>query len=187
MSAWYLAHENELLIDIDEYTRPTKDGAPWGEIFFRRRLREAIKAGKLSVQSVWLLRSSSPRHFQIFLRLRHRLDVFERLTWQLHLGSDLYRGRADLMRACRGFTSPSLLIRPSQIDGFYRLPDDVCNCRVKHRTDDPATHCSTYRHYRGMSPWELFGPSSTDREQFVALPEGEVPITKILKKTLDRP
>ncbi|PWT73847.1 MAG: hypothetical protein C5B59_12345 [Bacteroidetes bacterium] len=188
MSYWYIAHDDELLLDIDEYTRPAKDGSPWGEVFFRRRLREAINAGKLAVKTVHLARSVTPRHFQIFVKLKSPMPLFERLVWQLHLGSDLYRGRADLMRAARGFPAPSLLIRSTPVPNFYhRCFDAVCPCTSKHLSGDVSTHCEIFKRYRGMSPWELFGPSSTDRERFIALPEGNVPLSKILKKVLDTP
>src|SRR5271157_47250 len=68
MSYWYIAHDDELLIDIDEYTRPTKQGAPWGEMFFRRRLRDAILDHKLFVSAVYLDRSNSEHHFQIIVK-----------------------------------------------------------------------------------------------------------------------
>jgi len=181
MSYWMLAHSDELLIDLDDFMRPAKSGGPWGEVFFRRRLREAMRAGKLAVREVWLVRSSSPHHFQIIVRLKKALPLMERLVWQLHLGSDLYRGRADLMRAAKGIKAPSLLILPEPIPGFYREPDRVCECVKKHVTaENPA--CAVWRELRGMSPWELFGPSSQEKEGCVALPLGRVPLELILRK-----
>src|SRR5438477_166939 len=110
MSFWYIAHNDELLLDLDDYMRPTKTGCPWGEAFFRRRLRDAIAAGKLQVREVWLVNSMSEHHYHAFIRLKARplTAVLARLVWQLHLGSDLYRGRADLMRFVRGIEAPSL-------------------------------------------------------------------------------
>lgn len=188
MSVWYLSKFDELLIDLDDYTRPTKSGGPWGEMFFRRRLRDAMTAGKLNVSSVWLVRSSSDHHFQAVVRLAENMPTVERLVWQLHLGSDLYRGRADLMRAARGFAAPSLLILPYRIDDFYREPDRVCSCVMKHKTDEQqklaeqGQGCAIWRELRGMSPWELFGPSSTDVEKFISLPVGPVPLSLIMRK-----
>lgn len=188
MSVWYLSKFDELLIDLDDYTRPTKSGGPWGEMFFRRRLRDAMTAGKLNVRSVWLVRSASEHHFQAVVRLAEKMPTVERLVWQLHLGSDLYRGRADLMRAARGFAAPSLLILPNRIDDFYREPDRVCSCVTKHSTEGQlqlqakGRGCAIWRELRGMSPWELFGPSSTDVEKFISLPVGPVPLSLIMRK-----
>src|SRR5271154_3908207 len=99
MSYWYIARQDELLIDLDEYMRPTKSGCPWGEAFFRRRLRDAMSAGKLNVKEVWLVNSTSEHHYHAIIRLKtdwrkRKQEIptdIERLVWQLHLGSDLYR------------------------------------------------------------------------------------------------
>jgi hypothetical protein len=187
MSHWYLAHEDELLLDIDDYTRPTKDGAPWGEIFFRRRLRAATESGKLNVKGLYVAESSTRGHFQIAIRLERNCPLLERLCWQLHLGSDLYRGRADLMRAARGIAAPSLLIRPDAWPSLYRKADAVCSCTRKHVTSElselnKSERCPIWQKYRGMSPWELFGPSSQEREKYIPLPLGKVPLDVILSK-----
>lgn len=182
MSFWYLAHDNELLIDLDDATRATRTGAPWIETFFRRRLRDAIADRKLNVRQVFLARSTSPKHYHVAIRLWHAMDVIERLAWQLHLGSDLYRGRADLMRAARKIEAPSLLIRSEQIPKFYRPADRLCDCTTKHVTAEQPT-CDVWRELRGLSPWELFGRSSPEiPERGVALPIGEVPIGLIMAK-----
>lgn len=179
MAFWYLAHDDELLIDLDEYARPAKSGGPWGEVFFRRRLRDAILGSKLPVIDAYLAESSSPHHFHAIVRLRYALPTFERLTWQLELGSDLYRGRADLMRAARGIDAPSLLIRNSLFPDLYRPPDLECPCTEKHITSE-YPECFAWRKYRGLSPWELFGaPSHSGAEYAVKLPRGRVPLELI--------
>ena len=181
MALWYLAHEDELLIDLDDATRPTKSGGPWIEMFFRRRLRDAIVSGKLDVAGVWLDRSSSPKHYHAAVRLAAPLSVFERLTWQLQLGSDLYRGRADLMRAARSIVGPSLLIRAEPIRDFDRAPDRECRCTEKHLTSAPPD-CDVWRELRGMSPWELFGKSEMVPELAIGLPRGRVPMAAIMRR-----
>lgn len=199
---WYVAHHDELLIDLDEYMRPTKTGCPWGEAFFRRRLRDAMAAGKLDVEEVWLVNSTSEHHYHAIVRIEPRWgkagtdtprwtpEDMERLVWQLHLGSDLYRGRADLMRLARNVYGPSLLIRHEKIAGFYREPDAVCDCTKKHDTEQQCAlgdlGCPIWQHYRGMSPWELFGPSRKQTERFVALPTGRVPLELIMKVEVEK-
>jgi hypothetical protein len=185
LSYWYLAHSDELLLDLDDYMRPTKSGGPWGEIFFRRRLRDAMAANKLNVNFVCLSRSESAHHFHVIIRLAEPMRELERLIWQLHLGSDLYRGRADLMRfAHYGIDVPtlpaSLLILQKKFTGLYRGPDAECNCTKKHITAENPT-CIVWREYRGDSPWKLFGPSRKLPEKFVPLPLGKVPFNLLMK------
>jgi len=198
MSYWYVAHDDELLLDLDDYMRPTKTGCPWGEAFFRRRLRNAMAAGKLKVSEVWLVRSTSERHFHAIVRTSsfiNRSDLaaqVSRLIWQLHLGSDLYRGRADLMRAVRGFPCASLLIRDEPIPNFYRKPDAQCDCTKKHSTEEQfnivnsgGIACPVFQQLRGVSPWELFGPSSKESEKFIPLPAGRVPLELVMSKFIE--
>lgn len=180
MAVWYLAHEDELLIDLDEYMRPTKSKGVWGEEFFRKRLRDAILGGKLRVWNVFLFHSHSAKHYQAIIRLKQPMPLIERLVWQMYLGSDLYRGRCDLMRAARGVEAPSLLIRAERIYGFYREPDYVCSCTEKHKTADPPD-CAVWHKLRGMSPWELFGEPSKSPEYGVALSIGHVPLDLIMQ------
>lgn len=180
MSYWYLAHPDELLLDLDDYMRTTKSGGPWGEIFFRRRLRDAMAANKLQVKSVYLARSQSEHHFHIIVRLARIMPSLERLVWQLHLGSDLYRGRADLMRLARGIKVPSLLILQQEFEGLDRAADAICDCTKKHITEENP-NCAIWREYRGHSPWELFGPSRKLKEKFVPLSLGKVPFDLLMK------
>lgn len=199
MSVWYLASPTELLLDLDEYMRPApgKDGSrgPWGEIFFRRRLRNAMLAGRLNVSRVHLIRSTSALHWHAFVLLAHAMPLMERLIWQLQLGSDLMRARSDLMRATRGIKHPSLLIRdtpiPSGPNGgrdFWRTPDRQCFCTTKHVTEQQAAlgqdACPVWRELRGQTPWELFGPPAHGLERGVCLPEGDVPLADILRINL---
>lgn len=184
MAVWYFAHNTELLMDLDEYMRPARSGGgPYGEMFFRRRLRDAIKSRKLKVSEVWLAPSWNPKHYHAVVRLKLPLPLYERLTWQLKLGSDVYRSTADLMRACRKAKHPSLLILPAPITDFYREPDAVCACTEKHKTEErPA--CPVWRRVRGMSPWELFGKPVRKPEKHVPLPLGKVPLSAIMEVRL---
>jgi len=166
--------------------RPSKSGCPWGEAFFRRRLRDAIRDEKLHVIYVNLIQSATKGHFHAIVTLRANLPIMQRLIWQLHLGSDLYRGRADLMRAARNIYAPSLLIVPSPIPSF-RTWDFKCGCTEKHVTekifDQPeGERCKVWNKLRGMSPWELFGRSPRKIEKSVSLPVGIVPLELIMKE-----
>lgn len=188
MSYWYIARSDELLLDLDDYMRPSKSGCPWGEAFFRRRLRSAILDDKLKVSEVYVLQSSSAGHYHAIVKLESPLPTIMRLVWQLHLGSDLYRGRADLMRHARGFTAPTLLIRPRPIaENFYRDADAICTCTEKHVTSKIMAlpvkkRCAVWMKYRGMSPWELFGRSGESSERFIPLPIGKVSLDVILAR-----
>jgi hypothetical protein len=158
---WYIAREDELLLDLDRPERKLLDGSTFLDTFFWGRLSGAIHDRKLTLagkptDSTVLVKSATPNHMHIYIRLDGKLPLFERMAWQLWLGSDLYRGRADLMRAARGHPHPSLLIEPQIITALWRKPDDQCLCARKHRTED-RPRCRTWRKYRGPSPWELFG------------------------------
>ena len=185
MAVWYVQHDDELLLDLDHYERLTKNGGVHGEEFFRLRLQAAIESGRLHVRSVWLVPSTNEKHFHAIVRITdNRISVIERLVWQIHLGSDLYKGRADLMRAARGDLFPSLLIRAKPIERFYRLPDAVCECTEKHDTNEQWTlgkkACAVWQYYRGHTPWQLFGPSPAPQYR-VRLPNGEVPLESIMQ------
>lgn len=193
---WYVAHEDELLLDLDDYYRPTRHAdATWGEAFFRRRLRDAIRSQKLEVSAVWLVRSQTEGHYQAIVRLgketvrSFRMPPLDQLIWQMYLGSDLYRSRADLMRAIRGMRAPSLLIMKDKIHGFYREPDRVCQCNTKHNIVEimqqpESKRCKVWTCLRGLSPWELFGESKREPEVSVPLSIGEVPLADIMSKVL---
>ena len=192
MSFWYLAHPDELLIDLDDYTRPapSKTGesrGPWGEIFFRRRLADAIRADRLKVcdPPVYLGRSNSERHWHAIVRLRYPMPLDQRLTWQLRLGSDLMRAQADLMRAAMCVDFPSLLIRNTPMKGFYREPDRQCACTRKHDTAEQSAlngqGCPVWRELRGLTPWQLFRPTHHGDHRGIILPVGEVPLELILQ------
>ena len=189
MSFWYLPTPEELFLDLDDYMRPapSKSGdsrGPWGEIFFRRRLADAIRADRLPVASVYLDHSATARHWHAIVKLRRTMPLVERLVWQLRLGSDLMRGQADLMRAVRGVDSPSLLIRSTPMADFYREPDRVCGCTRKHDTREQAqlngSACPVWKELRGMTPYELFGPTLKCHHRALPLPIGEVPLGMIL-------
>jgi hypothetical protein len=183
MAYWFIRHPSELLLDLDDAGRRTRSGAPWIEVFFRRRLRDAIAAGRLKVREVWLVRSNSPHHYSAFIRLLHPMPPLEALVWQLHLGSDLYRGRADLMRLARGQADTCSLLIFNEDPQVYRRADYVCACRRKHKTED-RPDCAVWRKLRGSSPWELFGPSSQAVERGVPLPLGRVPLSLIMEVRL---
>jgi hypothetical protein len=103
----------------------------------------------------------------------------------MHLGSDLYRGKADLTRLAKKVLFPSLIIEkrvitdPTTGEPFYRSPDAVCDCTGKHDTveqfkmGDKA--CGVWRKFRGFAPWELWGPPSKAQHR-VKLRDGKVPI-----------
>lgn len=210
MSYWYVAHYNELLIDLDDYMRPARNGCPYGEAFFRRRLRDAIINGKLDVQEVWLVESATVGHYHAIVRLNYfwpvesqdkpinlmnfeSMEQLRNLIWQLQLGSDLYRAKSDLMRFALGIQCPSLLIMPKRIPNFYREPDAICSCVKKHITSEmmeipKEKRCAIWNQFRGMTPWELFGKNSNvdgRPEKFMRPILGKVPMDAILSQVFE--
>jgi hypothetical protein len=183
MSVWYLKRNDELLLDLDDAYRKTSSGRNWLEEFFRRRLKSAVLSGKLKVKKVCIAESLSRNHLHIAVLLAEPIPELEGLVWQLVLGSDLYRGRADLMRYASGIKPASLLIRSGRFPRFWRPPDAQCKCQNKHDTvkmgelGDRA--CKVWRRYRGASPWQLFGEPLRE-EKTVKLNLGIVALNRIL-------
>jgi hypothetical protein len=184
MAFWYLAHADELLLDVDGADVQLERGGTRLEMFCRRRLRDGIVAGLLKVKCVTAAASYTPGHLHVCVTLHRPMPTMERLIWQSWLGSDLYRSRADLMRAHRGHAYPSLLIAP---DRYPRLrdPDAVCSCAGKHPTvlAEGVAACPVWAEYRGPSPWECFGAPSTrpDEGVRVALRVGRWSLDDILR------
>ncbi len=173
MAAWYIARSNEFLIDMDRAFQPMHEsGRTRFELFFRRRLRDAERAGLFMLRKVVVEPSYSDGNVHVFVELTKPMTDLERLIWQSWLGSDLYRSRTDLKRYQMKHMFPSLLIAP-KASAAFREPDDVCDCDGKHETvdlyDNPDKACSAWHRYRGPTPWECFGePASGAGEGFTA-------------------
>lgn len=155
---WYIARPDELLIDLD---RPCDRIQGWTrlEYLFEARLLAALRERKLAVKQVWKAPSISG-NLHIAVLLAQEMPALERLVWQTWLGSDLLRGRADLMRLAQQHPYPSLLITTARIP--WRPPDAICRCRHKHVT--VRSRCRVMARYRGPSPWALFGAPLTRAE-----------------------
>jgi hypothetical protein len=165
---WYLKRNDELLLDIDHPERKVKDGN-WYEEIFQRRLYDAIAAEKLKIVDIVVAPSNTSVHLHVAIKLESKLSELEGLIWQLHLGSDLYRAKADLMRNARRIKPASLLIRSTPFANFWRSYDATCRCKDKHSTEQQVALgsrcCKTWLKYRGLTPWDLFGPPSRKENQ----------------------
>lgn len=193
MSVWYFPRPRlELFIDLDNYMRPApsrsgESKGPWGEVFFRRRLADAIEAGVLPFSRLFLDHSNSEKHWHAIVVLAEPgVSLLGQLAWQQRLGSDLMRCQADLMRFDKGVKHPSLLIRNKPMTDFYRPPDRECACTKKHDTAEQMAlngkGCPVWHEFRGMTPWQLFGPTNHEPRWGAMLPIGEVPLELILSK-----
>jgi hypothetical protein len=171
MSAWYIAHDDELLVDLDRcYRKHEKSGRLEGEIFFKHRLYDAEDAGLFELHDfgTYLIASATPGHMHGYVRLKRPMALVERLTWQSWTGSDFLRSRADWMRFARGIKYPSILEEPAAIRNFYRGPDYVCECPGKHKSEE-RPDCEVWRLLRGADIYELFG-RPTKLEDLAVLP-----------------
>lgn len=181
MAAWYIARANELLLDVDRAMAPTKAGGPPRlDAFVRRRVRDAVLARKLDVKRLVVAPSYSPGNRHVLITMGRSMPMMERLIWQAWLGSDLYRARADLMRAAMGHLYPSLLVAP-RIIPEWRAPNAICPCEGKHAID--GSECKAWRRFRGPSPWECFGkPSTSVSEGWIAdIGIGEMPQAMLMR------
>lgn len=167
MAAWYIARNDELLIDMDRAFDVVREstGATRFEMFFRRRLRDAERAGLLMVRKLVVEESFTPGNVHCYVQLQSPIKDLHRLIWQSWLGSDLYRSRTDMMRYANRHMYPSLLILPRK-SMAWRDPDAECHCTDKHDTaelfENPEKGCKAWNKYRGPTPWECFGEPATD-------------------------
>jgi len=118
---WYVAHPNEILIDMDNPERSIKHSM--------RRLNGAIECFRLFVDKVEMHNSFSGKHLHFLITLNRNMGSIEKSVWGIILHSDIYRGCSNIMRSLRNHPSPDLLITPSRFD---RVPDSFCHCRGKH-------------------------------------------------------
>lgn len=165
MSAWYIAHDDELLMDLDEAWKLHPSGRTYAELYCVHRLLDAEEQGKLKLHKqfgAFFVESFTPGHIHCYVRLAGPMALDLRLAWQAWLGGDWMRSRADFMRAAMGFPFPSILEEPEPIRGFYREPDRMCgkplgdNCEGKHKSE-AQPDCEVWRKLRGASVWDLFG------------------------------
>lgn len=154
MACWYIARPNELLLDLD--APKLAEALPAVERM-RRRVREAIAAGALHVESVAVGRSGWRRgNAHAIVTLSKPYPPLQRLTWQLALGSDVGRAAKDFRRLAIGHAFPSLLITRREISGA-REPDNVCACSSKHAL---GSDCYVWAWYRGDDTENPFGERS---------------------------
>lgn len=134
MNYWYVARDNEIFIDTDNFARSMQHT--------KMRLQGAIECGKLDVAYIMQRPSKSDGekgkgHVHTIITLKSEMDAVQRATWALVLHSDIYRAACTIMRSCHGVVAPDVLISPYA--SFYltdrkpeRMYDDLCHCTVKH-------------------------------------------------------
>ena len=130
MNYWYVAHPNELFLDIDNAARSLPHA--------KARLQGAIECGKLDVAYVMQRPSNRKGHIHVIVTLNKAL-IFkeENVIWEIILHGDLYRGCSNVMR-CKYNIASSILISPYSLFkrietvGGLRIADDSCGCETKH-------------------------------------------------------
>lgn len=136
MKYWYVARENEIFIDMDNFTRSINHA--------RLRLLGAVECNKLSVLRVES-HESSPNKIHSIVTLGETMSGIERATWAIILHSDLYRAASTIMRCFNNSPAPDVLITPKK---FLRPPDDFCDCESKHKAEVMAK-CPAAKRLRG--------------------------------------
>lgn len=145
MRYWYIARNDELMVDID-----CKPGQPPAKLLLSRsRLMGGMGAGLLNVKQWGIFYSETVNHYHVIVQLASDLPIVERCAWESRLLDDPYRRDMNLARALYGVTG-SLLITPQRHKGFYREPDYVCSCRAKH-TAEVMGLCPVAERVRGAA------------------------------------
>ncbi|MGH8715527.1 MAG: hypothetical protein ACREA9_28955 [Pyrinomonadaceae bacterium] len=156
MQYWYIARQNELLLDIDR-----AEFLP----HLSRRLQGAIDCEKLAVHSARIFPSIRNGHFHVFIFLSRALPDPERFIWEIILRSDIYRGCCNLMRWINGIKAPGLLISQYEYIGI-RKPDYFCLCEEKH-TNKIMAICPIAKKIRGKYAARGFFGKPSERTFFI--------------------
>jgi len=150
---WYVARENELLIDCDSRTLL--------QIAMKRledtqRIREAEIP--LEVERTFVAPSNNPDHFHFAVLVKNKLSPIVQMTWQLFLMDDVNRSVHNLFRVVNLYKAPSLLISPHnwltdnryETNSFWRSHDAVCQCDSRvHKNKDTILQCPAHIRLRG--------------------------------------
>ena len=134
---WYVARNNELMVDCD--------GVQLLEIAQKRLARSG-----LPVDTSVIFPSQNESHFHLVIKLTEPMNAIERQVWQLFLMDHVYRSVNNLFRALNGTPSPCLLISPRYWDRFWRAPDAICHCEMKHK-GPTLSGCEVGARLRGNS------------------------------------
>lgn len=145
---WYVATPYELMVDLDP--RQKTDGGEWPAALkcALARLNGLRIERRIDYVDHWIYPSDSNGHYHLIVRHNGGIGLLERMALQLYLRDDSFRAMNNLMRMAHGDDCPSLLITSEPYDGFYRLPDETCNCTSKH-TKEVMRHCTAASRIRG--------------------------------------
>ena len=157
---WYIARYDEILIDLD-----CRDHNGLGRVeMFRRRLKALIirnRFDRYTIESVWLYPSMNQAGYHAVIHLGAPLSAMERAILALRLGSDIHRGLCTLQRIIERHGAPDLLIASHKWPGFYREPDQRCDCEEKH-TATVMAKCPVALAIRpSFASFDFFGQSET--------------------------
>lgn len=154
---WYLRKEYEIFVDLDG-----TDPDSYAKKLYRanRRLRGAIDAGRIKVESAYLYHSSAALHHHLIIKMPECMSVEVAQVWALYLGSDVFRACNNLLRRMSGpvfVTSADLLISPAPYPNFYRRYDYNCECKAKHTRPIMETCPVGVRLRKHLAGMDFFG------------------------------
>lgn len=134
---WYVAREDELMIDLD------------GEVLLEIA-RKRLDRSPLEWRSAFVAGSSTDNHFHLVIRLKEEMPALQRQVWQLFLMDHTYRSVNNLFRAIAGVPAPSLLIAPQRwnLQKFWRPADAMCHCK-SHKNSEKIFDCPAHQKLRG--------------------------------------
>lgn len=184
---WYVARENEIFVDLDSGRSITRALS-----VLRRALSVRPHAktpiNKLNVRSVWLYPSIEAKHAHLIVELNEALPLNRRVAWSLWMGGDQLRAAYVMERAAAqsdsypfsGMEPPAELLAVRKPYG-WRLHDDICECRSKHKAKRVTEQCPALRRILGDRRSDDYFPRNRDkvRRPPVRFAWGEIPLKNL--------
>lgn len=173
---WYVARENEIFLDLDSKRALTRALS-----VVRRCL--LVKPGRkgswneLPVRAAYVYPSLTPDHFHMVLVLDNEVSFYLRVAWALWMGSDRLRA-AYVMERFRWLPDfpPTLF---EEVHGYipsdlfsvpvgsvrWRIHDDLCSCKEKHKADAVTSKCPALRRILGSQCAADYFPRNRDKKK----------------------
>lgn len=187
---WYVARSNEIFLDLDSKRALNRALNVLRRAILRERTGKGVFSeypfsfpfqNVLRVHSVWIYPTQSENHYHLIVVGWHDMPVELRLAWALWMGADQVRAAYVMERYRHGFPRPELLCTRS-LYGF-RIADDACDCRDKHKRKVITEGCPALSRILGNHRSADYFPRNFDKIKRRPLPIqwGKVSKEKLLR------